>query len=576
MRLIIREYLSMLKESGELDALLPDLLLSLGIKPLNRPGIGVRQFGVDIPAVGIDPVDNKRKLFLITVKQGDINRDVWDSGKQAVRQSLNEILDSYLRMYVQPGHERLPKKIVLATGGDLKQDVAPDWNNYTHQHTGKHAKYGQIEFEFWGADHIADLIEEYFLDEYLFPEAAQKQLRKTIALADQNEVEPQHFYAFVEATLFERDLPSARTASARRKRQHALRLLNLSLSIVFHWCNEADNLRPALLCAERVVLRTWDWMRQNKVLQEETTLNEYVRLFIGYRNVSCAYVMKSLPYCLVRDGLFWHGLDTTEYPLRTFDLIGIFGIEIIGLIWYCNRIDEDKRAQIADLIHGLTQTLIALINNNPAALNPRFDGHAIDISIGLLALYNSGYHDDARKWVEALARRVVFAYQMGRHFPISTDSYEDLVAMSTGDGPPKEKLMELSTLLPMLAEWHAVLDIHTYDAFQQAVTAVFVQTDLQTWYPDNTTDEHLYRTNAGWESGATLSAIKLPETLEKLRDWVIQIHKQRNVSDKLSCIAHGFPILGLLASRHFRTPVMPFYWQSLTQDPASAQSKNDE
>ncbi len=186
MKLLIREYLSMLKESGEIDALLPDLLLMMGIDLLSRPAVGSRQFGVDIPAVGVDPKDNKQKLFLLTVKEGDITRSSWDTGKNAVRPSLNEILDSYLRNRVRPEHEALPKKIILATGGEIKQDVEPDWVNFTHRNTATDPKYGEIEFEFWGGDQLALLIERYFLDEYLFPESAQKHLRKTIALADQN------------------------------------------------------------------------------------------------------------------------------------------------------------------------------------------------------------------------------------------------------------------------------------------------------------------------------------------------------------------------------------------------------
>ena len=87
----------MLKESGELDSLLGDLLLSMGIEPISRAQIGVRQYGVDLAAVGPDPEDGvTKKLFLFTIKSGDINRSSWDAGKQGVRSSLNEIIDVYI------------------------------------------------------------------------------------------------------------------------------------------------------------------------------------------------------------------------------------------------------------------------------------------------------------------------------------------------------------------------------------------------------------------------------------------------------------------------------------------------
>ena len=38
---------------------------------------------------------------------------------------------------------------------------------------------------------------------------------------------------------------------------------------------------------------------------------------------------------------------------------------------------------------------------------------------------------------------------------------------------------------------------------------------------------------------------------------------QTNTIDlyEISSIKYGFPILPMIASRHFRTPMLPFYWQ---------------
>jgi hypothetical protein len=62
MRLIIREYLAPMRESGELDALLPDLLLSMGVVPISKPKVGARQYGVDIAGVGKDLTREKERL----------------------------------------------------------------------------------------------------------------------------------------------------------------------------------------------------------------------------------------------------------------------------------------------------------------------------------------------------------------------------------------------------------------------------------------------------------------------------------------------------------------------------------
>jgi len=116
MKLIIKEYISLLKESKELDSLIPELLLAMGHEILSKPKIGHRQFGVDVASKGIDE-NGKEKIFLFTIKQGDIIRKDWNSNEQSVRPSLDEILDVYISNKLLNIYSNLPKKIILATGG---------------------------------------------------------------------------------------------------------------------------------------------------------------------------------------------------------------------------------------------------------------------------------------------------------------------------------------------------------------------------------------------------------------------------------------------------------------------------
>ena len=79
-----------LKEKDELDLLLCDLLLQMGYQTDNIPKTGNRQYGVDIQA------HKTNNLILCVVKQGNIDRNVWNDGQNSVRQSLDEIFDAYL------------------------------------------------------------------------------------------------------------------------------------------------------------------------------------------------------------------------------------------------------------------------------------------------------------------------------------------------------------------------------------------------------------------------------------------------------------------------------------------------
>lgn len=224
---------------------------------------------------------------------------------------------------------------------------------------------------------------------------------------------------------------------------------------------------------------------------------------------------------------------------------------------------------------GYAEVLVALVKNNPPAATPRFDGHAIDIALGLLALTGAGLDFNAAEWVDTISAHILWAYQLGRHFPIYTDSYDDLIALRLGQAPPKEKLMELSTLVPMLAHWYAVLDMTSaYAAYREAVIETFPETDLQMWFPDESTEDHLYRENAGFTSGATLSSIQLPATLNELRAHIGRLHEERRAFEELSCFTQGWPIIGLIASRHYRTPVIPAYWQEAVQVPPQSSEHN--
>ena len=78
MKLIIKENLFSLRERGELDAILPDLLSQMGLNVYSRPGRGTRQDGVDVWVVATlngEPV----KVYLFTIKPRNPTRPAWNT-----------------------------------------------------------------------------------------------------------------------------------------------------------------------------------------------------------------------------------------------------------------------------------------------------------------------------------------------------------------------------------------------------------------------------------------------------------------------------------------------------------------
>jgi len=544
----------MLKEAGELDLLLTDLLSNMGIETISKPSPGVRQYGVDLAAVGPD-VDNNgiETLHLFTIKRGHIRRTDWDSGIQSVRASLNEILDTYIPTHIAQEHINIPIAVVLCHGGDLGQDVQQTWAQFTKNNTKDN-----ITIRHWSGAKLAGLIESYFLNDNLFPESSRKNLRKALALIESNDYDLRHYYQFLDETLFDRKLSKSRSKGAGEKRVKALRLIQLSLNILYHWADEEDNIKPALLASERTLLRCWDWIRQYNLTRNTKTLIEYAKLLDLYRVITTSYFNKIQPFCYTRDALFGYRADEVEYSLRVFEVIGILGTIGLDQLFTFITTRDEKYAKAVEILADALQNFI---KGHEIAASPVFDEHGIDISLGLLLLHQVK-KADAISWIEALRYKIVFAYANGHHYPISTDSFDDLLELRFGESRKDKNFMDISTILPMLAEWCAVLGLsETYGRMRQDLEGLSKNINLQLWYPDEETEDSLYKSNASHESGSTQSSIELPDTLNGLIKDVKAVQKNVVSPKDLSFMKAGLPQLSLIASRHFRTPVFPFYWQ---------------
>ena len=260
MKLIIKEYLSLLKESKELDSLIPELLLAMGHEVISKPQTGTRQYGVDVASVAKDK-DGKQKVFLFTIKRGDFGRSDWDNGTlQAVRPSLNEIIDSYIPKKLSSDNKLLVKKIILATGGDKKQEIEDNWDGYIESNS----KPNEIEFEFWGGDKLAIEIEKYIFNEYIIPKEQRSLFRKTLALIGDTDYDLRDYYKFLDEILFNNKLEE----KPDKEKLKALRLVYLSLNIVVHWSKSENNIKHGLLATERTLLNLYEFLSNNNLMKK--------------------------------------------------------------------------------------------------------------------------------------------------------------------------------------------------------------------------------------------------------------------------------------------------------------------
>jgi len=559
MRLIIREYLSLLKESDELDRLLPDLLLAMGIEPISRAQVGVRQYGVDVAAVGKDK-NGKKTLFLFTIKQGDIGRADWDRRNQSVRQSLNEIKDVYLTSSIEAKYKTLPKKIILCTGGDLKQEAETNWKGYVKSHQKK----GKIEYDFWGNDRLSLLIEKHLFNEHILPNELRSKFRKLLALLSDPDYDLSDYYMILEELLIKADYGNTKKLSVKKKIKRALRTINLCQSIIYFWAKNENNIKSAIYCSERTVLNAWEFMRKNELYSNREVSLIYLDLYRTLFRIYTEYFRKVQGHCYVRNGFSGYGRHYIQECLNTFEHLGL--ISTAGLLYLYQASFEQNKNLVETLIENSKAILDAIksyIRNHHATGAPCFDSHIIEISEAIYLLSIFSEKDLIDNWVKEVIDQIVFSYdKMEKYFPIQSDSFDDLVALCISDRITKDEMFEMSTLLPILAQWCIVLDLsETYLLIHEVVSKFFPKCTLQIWYPDDETDQYIYTCNAAYKSGAVDAPIKLDVSLDEMKKRINEVQSNTIKPVALSCIKHGLEVLPILASRHYRTPLLPFYWQ---------------
>lgn len=562
MKLIIREYLSLLKESKELDRLLPDLLLMMGIEPISHPQVGVRQYGVDVAAVGNYNYDNTKTLFLFTIKQGDLGRSDWNVNEQSIRQSLDEIKDVYLQSYIRPEHSQLKKKIVLCTGGNLKQEIDLNWTGYI----SRNSIDGELEYEFWGGDKLSILIEEYMLNEQILQPEFRSLFRKVLSLLSDPDYDLSDYYNILNKVLLSSDFGDLTKPTGLNKAKKALKTIHLVLNIVFFWAKNEQNLKPSIYAAERTILIAWEFLRKNDLFQKESVMKAYRETYGTFVNIYVEYFNKLQQYCYVKNGLHGYGRHSIIENMNIFEQLGI--ICSIGILYVFQAIIESNE-KLLESAKIISDTAKSLIENHLSTRSPYYDNHIIEISEAILLLACFSENDFLEQWVKDILYHIRFAYKnMGQYFPIQSDSFDDIVALTISGTINKEKLMEISTLLPIIAQWCAVLELkESYSLLKDIIDNVFKNTTLQIWYPDKDTDEFMYKCNAAYESGIIDAPMSVPDTIEEMKAMMESVKKGTISFEDLSSVKYGFPTLPIISSRHYKMPFLPFYWQQFIPKP---------
>lgn len=428
MKLIFRSYLASLKEREELDAILPDLLSELGYTVFSRPGRGTLQFGVDVAAVGQDE-DGQRKVFLFSVKQGNITRQSWNDGTlQSVRRSLDDILDAYIPTRIPKRFSNLDIVICLAFGGDIQEAVRTQLSNYPADRTTAFGK--RISLDEWNGDKLADLLVKGILREKSVPREFQPNFQKAIALVD----EPDAAYRYFRRML-------AQVVNERKRFKEILRAarqLYIGLWVIYVWARDAHNVEVAYRASELVLLNIWNLAQKvpaTKSGKERNQCLELVQQTVSlHQSIATEFLAtKVLPYVKIHYGVS-SALGTREAAdvnLKLFELLGRIGIAGLWAQWSAKKALDHSNSADSNTLSSreIAEMGFALICHNPALLLPLQDQHAIDIALFLLlAAGEKEYWNQIGAWLREMTLRLEFAVKIHSSYPCVFTDYRDLIS----------------------------------------------------------------------------------------------------------------------------------------------------
>jgi hypothetical protein len=556
MKLIFRQYLASLRERDELDKVVPDLLSELGFSVISRPSRGTRQYGVDVAALSQTNSDDRRKLYLFSLKSGDLTRDDWDNGTpQSLRSSINEIIDVYIPTHIPKAYLGLDIVICLCFGGDVQESIRLNVTQFINMKT----RDGLL-FEEWNGDHLAALLVEGVLREQLVRTELRTHFRKAVAMVDEPEVAFKHFAALIYHLC-------ATTETKPRQRITILRQLSICLWVLFVWARDAGNIEAPYRASERALLHAWHLISGDVAKVNKEIGFAYYDLADLHFTIWKALVgEKILPFADKRHAISVavNSASSADVNLKLFETLGRVAMRGLWLLWFKSgtallpeiRTDWDSAEAIE-----LAQKIVLLINNNPILLTPITDEQVVDVGVALLFLSMSEqWNLAAHGFVEAMINRTISAYKMHNQYP---SIYSDYGTLSDH---PHERTDEFrqdhtkaSTLFPLLSIWASSIGA-TQGAkdMEQFSSEYLNHCNKQFWITDEDTEKHFYVGDT--DHGAALCDLPITEDgTELMRTLEVECSPSAPFM-QLSAIRLGhWPILAL-ACRHYRMPLPPDLW----------------
>lgn len=559
MKLVFRQYLESLRERSELDVVIPDLLSELGFNVISRPTRGTRQYGVDVMAVGTD--EGESKVFLFSIKRGDLNRAEWNSGEQSLKPSIEEIIEVYVNTSIPDQFKSLKVVICLCFGGEIHEGLRINVAQFI-----KTKSTDRLSFQEWNGDFIAGLLMDGILGQQLVSKELRSSFQKSVAMLDEPDVAFKNFSNLVSGLVASSQaVPDSQLSNLRR--------IYICLWVLFVWARDAQNLEAPYRASEMAMLQAWHMINERLGGNDKystslgATYEALVELhFLIWEEL---YGKKILPFVGARHAVSAAVSTGTpvDISVKLFETLGRLAQRGLWMLWKDSGASELPKVVMShhhqDAMR-LASKICDLINNNPCLFAPVADSQSVNISIALIFLSTMEETQRfARQYCSRILESFRFAYATHSRYPTIYDDYRELVSHPREQTEEHRKLhTQGSTLLPLLCVWAtAEGSSELTREFAQFVTTELRHCNPQTWVPSGASESKIYVGEAphGWAFTEIPFTADGEHAMEMLRAEC----ERREDFANLSAIRLGrWPVL-VMACRHYRLPLPPHLWVPL-------------
>ena len=520
MRLIIKEYIAQMKEKDELDLLLCDVLGQQGYIADNKPKTGNRQYGVDIQ------LHNKKELLLLVVKQGNIDRQVWSGNQNSVRQSLEEIRDVYLGLLTD---DELSKniRIIVATNGIKDEAIRPNWNGYVKNNRTWFGK--QIEIQFWGIDQIVEMVQKYFLNEYLFDPKLQSTLRKALYYVEENDYKRIYYEKIVDSLI-----EKMQNAKGEKAFQRNITSLYLASQMICQYAVESGVITIAVMVSEYLLIRYWKFLLCNNYFEKKKYIEWLVKFCKCYDKWNALYYQKVKVIC--KDEELFPNYNLVENKIMLYEILGY-------MVSYAGFLIMYDKARAMEVINSI----VLLLNNNP-----RFAYAPYDIHVGtIVALYRVlakfNRYEDIKTLLNYQVVELMLHFRSNHKYPAQSDSFEEAVNIEFGF---EENPYEMSVFWGLMLECIVCMDENElYDNIKSFLKEELSGVTKSTWFLRKSEEELFYDYSAMSLSGEGV-VIDTENDYELLKKKILFIFEQYN-DEVFSFDEYSFEELELIICRYY-------------------------